>query len=65
MTGANEEAQARIDNTPGLGAASDNERSIIWQLEPAVTRAAVIDSTGRTPVSSDTVPAGEPGRQLG
>jgi GT2 family glycosyltransferase len=64
VTGANEEAQARIDNTPGLGAASGNERSIIWQLEPAVTRAAVVDSTGRAPVTSDTVPAGEPGRQL-
>ena len=64
VTGANEEAQARIDNTPGLGAASGNERSIIWQLEPAVTRAAVVDSAGRAPVTSDTVPAGEPGRQL-
>jgi hypothetical protein len=64
VAGANEEAQARIDNTPGLGAASGNERSIIWQLEPAVTRAAVVDSTGRSPVTSGTVPAGEPGRQL-
>jgi hypothetical protein len=64
VTGANEEAQARIDNTPGLGAASGNERSVIWQLEPAVTRAAVVDSTGRTPVTSGTVPAGELGRQL-
>ena len=64
VTGANEESQARIDNTPGLGTASGNERSIIWQLEPAVTRAAVVDSSGRIPVTLDMVPAGEPGRQL-
>jgi hypothetical protein len=64
VTGADEEAKARIDNTPGLGAASGNERSIVWQLEPAVTRAAVVDSGGRSPVESGAVPAGAPGRQL-
>ena len=64
VTGADEEAQARIDNTPGLGAASGNERSIVWQLEPAVTRAGVVDSAGRSPVESGTVPAGAPGREL-
>jgi GT2 family glycosyltransferase len=64
VTGADEEAKARIDNTPGLGAASGNERSIVWQLEPAVTRAAVVDSAGRSPVESGTVPAGAAGREL-
>ncbi len=64
VTGADEEAKARIDNTPGLGAASGNERSIVWQLVPAVTRTAVVDSAGRSPVESGTVPAGAPGREL-
>jgi GT2 family glycosyltransferase len=64
VTGADEEARARIDNTPGLGTASGNERSIVWQLEPAVTRAAVIEGDRRIPVDAGTVPGGSAGRSL-
>jgi GT2 family glycosyltransferase len=64
VTGADEEARARIDNTPGLGTASGNERSVVWRLEPAVTRAAVVEGESRTPVDSGVVPEGEAGRQL-
>jgi hypothetical protein len=64
VTGADEEARARIDNTPGLGTASGNERSVVWRLEPPVTRAAVVEGDSRTLVDSGVVPAGEAGRQL-
>jgi hypothetical protein len=64
VSGADEEAQARIDNTPGLGAASGNEQSIVWKLEPPVSRAAVVDTDSRVPIESGLVPAGEAGRQL-
>jgi hypothetical protein len=43
VTGANDDSKARIDNTPGLGTASGNERGIVWKLEPAVARAVVVD----------------------
>ena len=64
VSGADEEEQARIDNTPGLGTASGNERSVVWRLEPPVTRAAVVENDRRVPVISGAVPAGEAGRQL-
>jgi hypothetical protein len=64
VTGADEEARARIDNTPGLGTASGNERSVVWRLELPVTRAAVVEGDSRFPVDSGVVPAGEAGRQL-
>jgi hypothetical protein len=64
VSGADEEAKARIDNTPGLGTASGNEKSIVWKIEPPVTRAAVVDQDNRVPIESGTVPAGDPGRQL-
>jgi hypothetical protein len=50
VTGASKEEQARIDNTPGLGAASGNEEATIWQLEPAVSRAALRAGNGSVPV---------------
>jgi GT2 family glycosyltransferase len=64
VSGADEETKARIDNTPGLGAASGNEASIVWKLEPPVTRAAVVDQDRRIPIESGIVPAGEGARQL-
>ncbi|MDX6320345.1 MAG: hypothetical protein QOF52_203, partial [Propionibacteriaceae bacterium] len=65
VTGADEEEAARIDNTPGLGAASGNARGTVWQLQPAVTRAVVASGAELTPVSSGTVlPPGPAGRQL-
>jgi GT2 family glycosyltransferase len=64
--GAEEDEQARIDNTPGLGTASGNERGIVWQLDPPASRAVVIDEGSRTPLDAGggTVPAGTAGRQL-
>jgi hypothetical protein len=66
VTGATQDEQARIDNTPGLGAASGNERGTVWQLEPAVSRAALAGDGTLTPVTgaTTTIPAGEPGRVL-
>jgi hypothetical protein len=66
VSGADSDEQARIDNTPGLGTASGNERGIVWQLDPPVSRAAVVDHGSRTPLNAGggTVPAGADGRQL-
>lgn len=66
VRGAGEEERARIDNTPGLGAASGNELGTVWQLEPAVTRSAVVDATGRTAVAGSplSLAPGQDGRQL-
>ena len=38
VSGASEEQQSRIDNTPGLGAASGNLEATVWQLQPPATR---------------------------
>ena len=66
VTGANDDIKARIDNTPGLGTASGNERGIVWKLEPAVARIVVVDGSARLPVGSPPapVPAGGQQRQL-
>ena len=66
VRGAGEEERARIDNTPGLGAASGSAEGTVWQLEPAVSRSAVVDGATRTPVSGSpvTVPPGAEGRRL-
>jgi hypothetical protein len=66
VTGANDDIKARIDNTPGLGTASGNERGIVWKLEPAVARTVVVDGSARLPVGSPPapVPAGGQQRQL-
>jgi GT2 family glycosyltransferase len=66
VTGANEDIKARIDNTPGLGTASGNERGIVWKLEPAVARAVLIDGSSRLAVGRPPapVPAGGQERQL-
>ncbi|MFP5282737.1 MAG: glycosyltransferase [Actinomycetes bacterium] len=52
VAGADEDAQARIDNTPGLGAASGTATAILWQLQPATSRSVVLDGDTETPVSS-------------
>jgi GT2 family glycosyltransferase len=66
VTGASEDAKARIDNTPGLGTASGNERGIVWKLEPAVARTVIVDGSARLPVGGPPapVPAGTQKRQL-
>ena len=66
VTGANDDSKARIDNTPGLGTASGNERGIVWKLEPAVARTVVVDGSTRLPIGSPPapVPAGNQQRQL-
>jgi hypothetical protein len=66
VTGASKEEQARIDNTPGLGAASGNDEATIWQLEPAVSRAALVAREVLTPVGRPpvTVERGETSRVL-
>jgi hypothetical protein len=66
VTGANEDIQARIDNTPGLGTASGNERGIVWKLEPAVARSVLVDGSARLSVGPPpaTVPGGDQDRQL-
>jgi GT2 family glycosyltransferase len=66
VTGANEDIKARIDNTPGLGTASGNERGIVWKLEPAVARTVLIDGSSRLAVGRPPapVPAGGQERQL-
>jgi hypothetical protein len=66
VSGADEDEQARIDNTPGLGTASGNERGIVWQLDPPASRAAVVDGSSRTPLDAGggLAPAGTGGRQL-
>jgi GT2 family glycosyltransferase len=66
VTGASQEAKARIDNTPGLGTASGNERGIVWKLEPAVARTVLVDGTTRLPIgpSPASLPAGAEERRL-
>jgi GT2 family glycosyltransferase len=66
VTGANEDIKARIDNTPGLGAASGNERGIVWKLEPAVARTVLVDGPSRLPIGPPParVPPGSQERQL-
>ncbi|HVD82404.1 MAG TPA: glycosyltransferase [Propionibacteriaceae bacterium] len=66
VTGANDDIQARIDNTPGLGTASGNERGIVWKLEPTVARTVVVDGSARLPIGTPPapVPAGKQQRQL-
>ena len=66
VRGAGEEERARIDNTPGLGAASGTDEGTVWQIEPPVSRSVVVDPAGRTPVTAppSALPAGPEGRQL-
>ena len=42
VRGADDEELARIGNTPGLGPASGSGDAVVWQLDPAVSRAVVV-----------------------
>ena len=54
VRGADDSERARIGNTPGLGPASGTGSTVVWQLDPAVSRAAVVPAD---PASTDpTVP---------
>jgi GT2 family glycosyltransferase len=66
VTGANEDIKARIDNTPGLGTASGNDRGIVWKLEPAVARTVLVEGSVRHPIGPPPapVPPGAQERQL-
>jgi hypothetical protein len=67
VTGAAPDVKARIDNTEGLGAASGNDRGIVWKLDSPVTRTVLLDGSQRVPVgrSPATVPPPGPNqRQL-
>ncbi|MCW2811825.1 MAG: hypothetical protein JWP61_2283 [Friedmanniella sp.] len=66
VSGADEDERSRIDNTPGLGTASGNNLGTVWQLDPAVSRAALADGTALAPLDAPptTVPAGSAGRLL-
>jgi len=50
VRGADDEERARIGNTPGLGPASGNGSAVVWQLDPAVSRAVVVPAD---PASTD------------
>jgi hypothetical protein len=66
VTGATQDVQARIDNTPGLGIASGNERGVVWKLDPAVSRGVIEDGGARLPIgrSPASVPVGSEQREL-
>jgi GT2 family glycosyltransferase len=66
VAGANEDEQSRIDNTPGLGTASGNERGTVWQIAPTVSRATITDADQQLAVGSSptTIPPGTEGRRL-
>ena len=66
VRGATEDERARIDNTPGLGAASGDDGVTVWRLGTSVSRASIVDGAGRTPVSGSPVvlPPGAEGRAL-
>ena len=66
VTGASQDVKARIDNAPGLGTASGNDRGIVWKLEPPVARAVLLEGPTRTPVgpSPASIPATAEQRQL-
>ena len=49
VRGADDEERARIGNTPGLGPASGNGAAMVWQLDPAVSRAVVVPSDPASP----------------
>ncbi len=53
VSGATEEQQSRIDNTPGLGAASGNLEATVWQLQPPATRETTADQVLRLGEAAD------------
>jgi GT2 family glycosyltransferase len=67
VRGAGEEDKARIDNTPGLGAASGSDSDTIWQVEHSVSRVSLVRPDS-PPIglglSPTVVPTGADGRLL-
>jgi len=66
VAGANEEEQARIDNTPGLGPASGTEVAILWQLRPPSSRTVLVEGEETSPLPGPPAaigPAGSPGAE--
>ena len=53
VSGATEAQQSKIDNTPGLGAASGNLDAVVWQLQPPATRQSVLEGVLRTGEPAD------------
>ncbi len=47
VEGATEAQRSKIDNTPGLGAASGNLDAVVWQLQPPATRETVVEGVLR------------------
>ena len=47
VSGATEAQRSKIDNTPGLGAASGNLDTIVWQVQPPTTRESVVEGVLR------------------
>ena len=66
VRGATEDERARIDNPPGLGAASGDDGVTVWRLETTPSRSSIVDATGRTPVAGSplVLPPGAEGRSL-
>lgn len=67
VRGATEEDRARIDNTPGLGAASGNETATVWQVGEGTSRAVLVAGDGTAVpigVPPTLIPAGDGVRQL-
>ena len=63
VSGASEEQQSRIDNTPGLGAASGNLEATVWQLQPPATRETSVDQVLRLGRGRRSALAGRAGRR--
>ena len=51
VRGADEQEQAALANTPGLGPASGNEQGVVWQLDPSASRAAVASGEASVPLT--------------
>ncbi len=63
VRGADDEERARIGNTPGLGPASGTGDAVVWQLDPAVSRAVVVPAdpaSGEPSVGVTRAPAAVP-----
>ena len=65
VRGADDEERARIDNTPGLGAASGNEQGVVWQLDPPAARSVLADRRRANAAARDRPRRFRPGRASG
>lgn len=62
VTGASEEEKSLIDNTPGLGTASGNNRGTVWRLADPVSRATLVDGDKHTAVTDKSITLGRSDR---